>query len=216
MNKKIISRALLLFKILKLSKTQNRNYDYNSGFYSNMDKYKGVKDFLDIKNKDNNNTNSSKDHNFIDFPIDDQIHSSPISGTSQNYEKPISVPSEYINDSIFPQSEVMQDFQAYPSNMIGGMGDNLPEYDTDNKPESALNFGENLDNQEYVEKSLNFDALNKLMQKYLTPVESPLLGLKDGFSPVEDLDADKTVYNLNPQWGITDSGNTIYNEVALY
>lgn len=62
--------------------------------------------------------------------------------------------------------------------------------------------------------TLNDNKLDKLESKYLIPQESPLLGLPNGIEPKEDLDADKTVSNINPQYGTTDSGNQTYDKLS--
>jgi hypothetical protein len=51
--------------------------------------------------------------------------------------------------------------------------------------------------------------------KYLNPKEPDLLGLLNGIDPEEDLDADKTVNRINPEYGITDSGNLIYQKMWI-
>lgn len=208
------------------------------GFYQNMDKYKSVKDFIDkkrerVKNKYKSDDSwklddgsvTKKNPNIsaraallnrivklaIDFPIDDQIGSGSILGDSGSYSD--SVP-------------------------IGGQLDEyLPLNDEEGKSPDKLDFGRDyspgcsncgfMGNRETGEvfdttfpcpecgeggaqvKSLDLD---KLTNKYLKPAEPSIYGLPDGISPPEDLDAPS---NENPQYGVTDSGNTLYDNMEF-
>lgn len=123
------------------------------------------------------------DVNLIDFPIDDQINSSPIIGDSGTYS------------------------DAVP---IGGQLDEyltLPDFE--GKLPSQLDFG-----RDYVEDEKSNDLIDKLEKKYLSPKENGLYGLPDGMNE-EDLDADKTVNHINPEYGETDSGNTLYDKTWI-
>lgn len=76
-------------------------------------------------------------------------------------------------------------------NQIGGYLDKyLPENDSENKSPDKLNFG------------ILEDEFSKENHKFL--------GLPDGIEPDEDLDADLTD-TVNPEYGTTNSGNTLYN-----
>lgn len=125
----------------------------------------------------------------IDFPIDDQV--TPILGDQGTY-----------SDSV----------------QIGGYLDKyLPEDDFEGKSADKLNFGRDYTEEpkERNKKELNLgDVINKLIEKYHEPKEADLMGLPDGIEPKEDLDADKTVNDINPQYGTTDNGNTTYKNVS--
>jgi hypothetical protein len=206
------------------------------GFYQNMSKYDSVQDFIKkkrdrVKNKYKSDDSWKLDDGSvtksnpikaraallnrimklaIDFPIDDQIGSGPILGDSGTYSD--SVP-------------------------IGGQLDEyLPLNDFEGKSPDKLDFGRDYyspgcancgftGNRETGEifdttfpcpqcgkggvgdKSIDLDALTN---KYLNPAEPSIYGLPDGISPPEDLDAPN---NENPQYGVTDSGNTLYDNV---
>ena len=80
----------------------------------------------------------------------------------------------------------------------------------DDKTPAQLDFG-----RDYVDEAIRNKAILKLINKYLNPKEPDLLGLLNGIDPEEDLDADKTVNRINPEYGITDSGNLIYQKMCI-
>lgn len=124
----------------------------------------------------------SKDINLIDFPIDDQIESGSIIGDSGSYSD--SVP-------------------------IGGQLDEyLTEKDFEGKGPEQLNFGNDYADQD----SKNPKNIDEIMNKYLSPAETDLFGMPDGIDPNSDLDAEVTVNNENPYYGITDSGRQMYED----
>jgi len=190
-----------------------------AGFYQNMDKYKSVSDFLSKKRKRNKHKYKSDDSYIeddgsitkgqkknnkmarrmmllsslvktaIDFPIDDQINSSPILGDSGAYGN--SIP-------------------------IGGQ---LDEYltmpDFERKSPDKLDFGRDYDSEEGEAAIDNINALQSLLDELigtLNPREPDLYGLPDGISPKEDLDAPN---DEDPEYGTTDSGNTLYDKMWI-
>ena len=184
-----------------------KNYDaYNvkgkhgpgAGWHE-MSKYKSTKDFIKAKRKKLKNKYKAKDsYNrkkkikarinllgkimkvAIDFPIDDNINSTPILGDSGSYID--SVP-------------------------IGGRGDKyFALNDFEGKRPEQLNFGRDYTEDEEADPYL-YD-----LEEILNPKEPDLL-FPNGFDPEEDLDADKTVNNPNTEYGITDSGNTVYKNM---
>jgi hypothetical protein len=195
-----------------------RNYDVydvggehtpGTGAY-HMDKHKSVKEFLkNKKTKDKykaqdswiEDTKSNRQERInkmktrasllshfiktaIDFPIDDNIQSSPILGDEGAY---------------------------IDSAGIGGYLDEyLPLNDFEDKTPAQLDFG-----RDYVDEAIRNKAILNLINKYLNPKEPDLLGLLNGIDPEEDLDADKTVNRINPEYGITDSGNLIYQKMWI-
>lgn len=160
------------------------------GLYQNLDKYKSVSDFLKKKRKKKRAQRrqallSILLKQAIDFPIDDQI-SDPILGDSGTYSD--SVP-------------------------IGGQLDEyLPLNDFEDKNPTQLDFGRDYTDDE--EASKDFD-LESLVKKYLTPAEPSLYGLPDGISPKEDLDPSATMSDRNVDYGTTDSGNTLYDNMWI-
>jgi len=126
-----------------------------------------------------------KDVNNIDFPIDDQIGSDPIVGNSG---------SSY--------------FDSVPISYMEGYTD-LP--DQDNKPESNLDFGEDLTDETSPNRGLNEENLKYLMDKYLTSTETGLFGLPDGIEP-EGHDADQTEQIEQPYIGTSDIGTQMYSD----
>lgn len=175
------------------------------GFYQNLNDYKSVQDFLKKKRKRNhdkykaddsiqeNNTKSARRIKLlsliikqaIDFPIDEQI-TNPILGDSGTYSD--SVP-------------------------IGGLLDEyLPWDDFEGKSPDELNFGR--DYTEYTEPKYPID-IESIINKFLNGKEISLYGLPDGITPVSDLDADVSISNRNSDYGTTDSGNTLYNQIWI-
>lgn len=165
------------------------------------------------------------DVNHIDFPIDDQIKTGPITGDSGHYEKPIKLgpAGDPELDGIMPGTENEGEFEAYPySAQLGGFLDKyLPDADQDGKPASSLDFGHDLTNDDapigrpYGEDGdviKDEDHLDKLEEKYvLRPAETEIYGLPDGVDP-EAKDADQTIQTENPDFGITDSGRQMYED----
>jgi hypothetical protein len=125
----------------------------------------------------------------IDFPIDDQI-SSPILGDSGTYSDSVPIGGQLDEYLTLP------DFEGKSADQL----DFARDYTEDDETED----------DEKKEKGSSFLLNKKFLEKYLNPAEPSLFGLPDGISPPEDLDAPS---NENPQYGITDSGNTIYNKI---
>lgn len=91
----------------------------------------------------------------------------------------------------FPIDDQITSMPIKEVNQIGGYLDKyLPENDSENKSPDKLNFG------------ILEDEFSKENHKFL--------GLPDGIEPDEDLDADSTD-TVNPEYGTTNSGNTLYN-----
>ena len=128
------------------------------------------------------------DDNDLDFPIDDQV--SPILGDS---------------DSVYLDSIPI----SYQENYTA-------EPDQDGKPESNLDFGYDLTNEDEPigrenDHMLSDIDLDYLESKYLTPSETEIYGLPDGVDS-EDKDPDQTIETENPYFGITDSGRQMYED----
>lgn len=109
-----------------------------------------------------------------------------------------------IDDQI--SSPILGDSGTYSDSVpIGGQLDEyltLPDFE--GKSADKLDFG-----RDYTENDQEFD-LAEFIEKYLNPAEPSLYGLPDGISPTEDLDAPS---DENLQYGVTDSGSTIYNKM---
>jgi hypothetical protein len=208
-----------------------------AGFYQNMDKYKSVEDFVNQKRKRNKNKYKAEDSwiedtdsnrkeriqkmktrakllsrltkTAIDFPIDDDI--TPIGRDTEAYYKPNQLGPEGKDISTFPSVTNLGDYEAYSSPVgIGGRGDKyLPLPSFEGKTPHELEFGH--DAKESDKKGEDID-LEDLLKLFLNPAEPSLYGLPDGFSPPEDLDAPS---NENPQYGVTDSGNTLYDKMWM-
>jgi hypothetical protein len=160
-----------------------------TGLYQHMSEYKSVADFLKKKRKRKSKKASlrikilkSLMKQAIDFPID------------ESFKDPIQLEE---NNSIQT---------ALP---MGGMSDEyLPENDQEDKMPTALNFGE-----DYQDDGKEEETIEDFLEK-VKPSESPLLGLPDGMNP-EDETADKTLSNRSQDYGTTDSGNTLYDNVSF-
>jgi hypothetical protein len=210
-------------RIKALSKDENDgpNFDYGSGLYMNMDKYKSIKDFE--KNKPKGQGAFYNDDNNIDFPVDIQSDTTaesqagPILGDSETYLKPAVIGPSVDgnpNDGIIPGSVGLGDFTTYPqSNQLSGfMDSSLPQNDFEGKPPTELDFGRDYTEDVEFPGTLNEDDLESLEHKYLTPSETDLFGLPDGIDPISDEDADVTVNNKNTYYGTPDTGRQMYED----
>ena len=196
-----------------------RNYDYvetnieggpGTGAYSG--KYKSIEEFRKSKKqlKDKYKADDSYDKikirakvlniiikTAIDFPIDDQI--TPILTEDLGY----------------------QDVGSYSASVpIGGQTDQYTQpTDFDNKTTDQLNYGvDHIDDKterETYKKEDKKPNMEELLNRYLNPREPAIFGLPDGIETPEDLDPVATIAPNQNQYGITDSGNTLYNNFPI-
>jgi hypothetical protein len=181
--------------------------------YHHMHKYKSIKDFLSDKRKklkdkykaddsyiedDGSITKADKKSkkiarrmillsnivkNAIDFPIDDQINSDPILGETGTYA-----------DSI----------------PIGGQLDEyLTQPDFEGKSADKLDIGRDYTDDSVADHISLIKSLLEELEATLQPKEPVLYGLTDSSTSSEDLDAPS---NEDTDYGILDSGNTIYDK----
>lgn len=177
-----------------------RNFDMGEGLYSNLDKYKSVESF--------------RDSNHLDFPIDDDL--TWIIGDSENFEGPKNLgpaANDIPNDGILPGSVGLGDFESYPySAQIGGYLDKyLSQPDFDDKPESTIDFGNDLTDDDEEPYDLEEPDLKHLFNKYLnSEPDHGLYGLPDGVDlPDEDL-GDPTM--IDPDYGTLGPESLIYED----
>lgn len=183
-----------------------KNYDlYNmpgehspgAGYHELM-KEKSVKDFINKKRK--------------------KIKNKYISEKSKNRKKKIKARINLLSkltkfgidfpiDDMIGSGPILGDSGSYSDSIpIGGQLDKyLPEKDFSGKSPHELNFG-----RDYSESSVAPYLYD--LDKILSTKEPDLL-FPNGFDPEEDLDADKTIFDQNPDYGKTDSGNTVYNNM---
>jgi hypothetical protein len=157
------ARLECLKAIIKVANTDvnnGPNFDYGKGLYSNMDKYKSVSDFEDHADK-GHGAIMSKDVNNIDFPIDDQINSSPISEEAGTVSQ---------------------------SNLTGGLLDEyLPEDDNEDKKPTELDFSHPTAEGVRTLTNDKDDHIHSLLEKYLALGDQPLYGFSDGLPEKEEL-----------------------------
>lgn len=124
--------------------------------------------------------------NAIDFSIDDQIDSGIIEDKLDLYQNTVK--------------------------MDGRLDKYYPLYDFEGKSPEKLNFG-----RDYPDSfdEADPDLLDELEGKILSPRETDLMGMPNGFDPEEDLDGDKTYSEANPYYGTTDLGNLIYQNMWI-
>jgi hypothetical protein len=147
----------------------------------------------------------------IDYPIDENIGSGPILGDSESYNSPIQLgPTGEPDTSISPESVNLGDSESYPySAQIGGLLDKyLPQNDSEDKTPAELDFGRDYTGDE---PKMDSEKVKNLIDKYLNPAPtSGLFGLPDGVDlPDEDLG---NPTNINPDYGTTDVGITMYED----
>jgi len=146
----------------------------------------------------------------LDFPSDEQT--SPILGDSESFETPIKLgPSSPDDTTISPGQVNLGDSESYPASaQIGGWMDKyLSQNDPDDKPESTLDFGYDLNDEPPIGRS--YSDLEQLEKKYLEPSPNHgLYGLPDGVDlPDEDL-GDPT--DLNPDYGTVGPESLMYED----
>jgi hypothetical protein len=177
--------------------------------WHDMGKYKSIKEFLAEKRKKLKDKYKADDSWVQDsgkLTKKDPKMQARASLLSRFVKIAIDFPiDDQINDPILGNSGTYSD-----SVPIGGQLDEyLTEPDFEGKSADQLDFG-----RDYAESEKTGPVnVDKLIEKYLNPKETDLYGLPDGIDPEEDLDADKTVNNSNPEYGTTDSGNTLYDKI---
>ena len=209
----------------KIIKTAGPNYDLGKGLYQEMSdgKVDSVEEFREEGNHGpgalmnvTKKKNNKYDINHIDFPIDDEInhYDEIIYPSEESYHKPSLVgPSGTGNISTFPGDTGTTDFSSYMnSNDIAGEHSYLPEKDLMDRGGDALNFGQDLDDEQGPARGLEDHIFEKLFNKYLGPSQTELFGLPDGIDPDSDLDAEQTEQVENPFTGTSDIGTNIYED----
>ena len=186
-----------------------RNYDLydvpgkhgpGTGAYR-MDKHKSVKDFIKSKRKKLKNKYKAQD-----------------SYKSEERKKRIEARMSLLNnivkhaidfniDNIIKSLPILGDQGSYSDSVpIGGQLDEyLPLNDFEGKMPTQLNFGRDYQDDGELEET-------PVLINALSPREPELL-FPNGVSPIEDLDADKTRADKNPEYGIIDSGSLAYQNM---
>jgi len=207
------ARAALLSRIIKTAGDENDgpNFDYGKGLYSNMDKYKSVKDFEE--HADKGPGAFFADDNDIDFPIDDQLKEGPTHFNEETVEDPLYLGPEGGTDgdmTTWPGATGLGDEKVYPYTAEIG-GDTIPYPDREGKNISNLDFG-----RDYVEDTKDHghydeETLDKLTEKYLSPAPTHgLFGLPDGVDlPDEDVGDPN---DINPDYGTLGPESLIYED----
>lgn len=170
-----------------------------------MNNFKSVKEFLNNKRK----KNKYKADDSWKLDAGTVIKKNPnIQARTFLLNRLIKIAIDFpIDDQI--SSPILGNSGTYSDSVpIGG---ELDEYltlpDFEGKSADKLDFG-----RDYTEDDQTNQDFEAFIEKYFNPAEPPLCGLPDGISPPEDLDAPN---DENPQYGITDSGNTIYNKMSF-
>ncbi len=189
--------------------------------WHHMEKYKSIKEFIEAKRKRNKGKYKAEDS----WIQDDGSHTKSPTKKKANFrmkllQELVKKAIDFtVDEYMDPTITVGDDGNPIQSvNPYGGYLDKyLPENDFEGKSPDKLDFGRDYveeDNGRGHDVSLE-DILEKFTKKYLSPAEPSLLGLPDGISPISDEDADFTVNDINPEYGTTDSGNTVYNEMWI-
>jgi|SRR5579859_4033321 len=154
---------------------------------------------------------NANDISHLDFPSDDDV--TFIIGDSESYLKPTELGPLDNDLSAFPNQVNLGTYESYPSSaQIGGMTDRyLANPDLDDKPESTLNHGADLiDNQPETAKNITPQDLKYLFEKYPFIPDHGLMGLPDGVDlPQED---EPLPFTLNPYYDSFGPDSTIYED----
>jgi len=212
---KMAMRMAIFSKIIKTAEGDENdgpNFDYGDGAYTAMSEGKKMKSITDHKHKGPGAFFT--DDNDIDFPIDDQVnhYDQMIYPEEDQYQirREKGDKYDFPSDGSNPGPENLNISMTSPQ--IAGEHSYLPNPDFEGKSDngSQLDFGR--DYTEDADMKMSDETLENLTDKYLNPKENGLYGLPDGIDPQEDLDADKTVSDENPDYGTTNSGNTLYED----
>jgi len=158
------------------------------GGWNELMKYKSVSDFLKnkrkkIKNKYKNKKSQIRKKIFLN------LIKNALDFSIDEQIKSGPILGENISGNVVP---------------IGGYFEYLPLNDFENKSPDKLNFGRDYEDS---------DSLINLINDIETPIQSgpvSLYGLPDGIKDIEDLES---LFYDDPKYGITDSGNTIYDNM---
>lgn len=159
--------------------------------YHQLTKYKSVKDFLKNKRKKN------------------KLRKKKIKSRANALNEIVKQSIDFAIDDMIQSGPILGESGTYSDIVpIGGYLDEyLPLNDFEGKSPDKLNFG-----RDYVEDNEPATPYLDYLMFIFSPKEPDLL-LQNGFEPEEDLDADRTVFDMNPDYSVTDSGNTLYNKM---
>ena len=175
--------------------------------WHDMHKYKSIKDFLKDKRKKLKDKYKADDS----WIQDDGSHTKK--KASFRIKLLAALTKTAIDFSIDEQiTPIISEEDTYSSSVPfgGNLDEYLPKEDFEGKSADKLNFG-----RDYVEgEPISDERLIELINKYINAEEPPLMGIPNGIEPKEDLDADRTVNDMNPEYGTTNSGNTTYEDLS--
>lgn len=175
----------------------------------NTNKNKSIKEFINKSRKKIKNKYEPKDSWIKDRSKKRKVR-------AKFFSNIIKQAIDYPTDETIKLSPILEQLDTYNNSVgIGGhLDEYLPLHDFENKSPNKLNFSRDYDNEK-IDKHFREYIILKIMEKALNAKESDLLGLFNGFEPEEDLDADKTFYRINPEYGVTDSGSLIYENMWI-
>jgi hypothetical protein len=173
--------------------------------YHQLTKYKSVKDFLKNKRKKLKNKYKAKDS----WNNKSKLRKKKIKSRAFALNNIIKQSIDFAIDDMIQSGPILGESGTYSDIVpIGGYLDEyLPLNDFEGKSPDKLNFG-----RDYVEGEEPATPYLDYLMFIFSPKEPDLL-LQNGFDPEEDLDADRTIFDMNPDYDITDSGNTLYNKM---
>ena len=193
------------YDMYELNNTNDKSLRPGAGWNS-MSKYKSISEFRDAKRKYMKDKYKADDFWIEDSPSNrkERINKMKIRANMFNFI--IKVGIDFPIDEQMGSGSIMGDSGSYSDSVpIGGQLDKyLPNNDFEGKSPDKLNFS-----VDYVPDNSEA-SINDLIDKYLRPAEPSLYGLPDGIDSKEDLDSPS---DEQLQYGTTNSGNTIYNEI---
>lgn len=172
------------------------------GGWNSMHNFKSITDYLTYHRKILKDKYKADDFYITDDPKNYKERQNKMNIRTAALRK---IATDYLSDQ---QNDPItsDDASAGHATGWGGMLDPyVVQVDFEGKTPEQLNYGRDYED----DLPINYDMLDSLIEKYLTPAESALFGMPAGIESISDLDADKTVNN-NP-FNKSDITNTTFN-----
>jgi len=177
--------------------------------WSHINNYTSIADFLSAKRKQMKNKYTPDDSYIEDSTENFQKRKSKMKARAALLAKLTKIAIDFTTDEQINSGSILSDSESPIANSIGFREEQeLPENDFEGKDPTQLNFGEDYDG-EFTEPKKKPKNLEELIKIYDLSQNMPLI---DGIQEEEELTQPN---NPNSQYGITDSGNTLYDKISF-